>query len=517
MAESQTTDLLYGHPGEPYYDKDSKTWSFKRRIGISQKPVVSRSFPYTHKIAAQEIRSLGSPVQVLPAVNSTNSIRAGALGRLEGRKELLQHYPEIVPAAFLPSGWDMRVDGAENQLIESVQLSEAVQDLAEAHSTSDLFAFGRISNLIHGTTNKLDADARYPRLLAVVAGIHREVLRLILLSNERIKWNVPQSLELEASTAYEGEEGFWLGDGQPIQQVIFAQGTKRAETLLAARTPSSIHFFHPQLCSDPVSPARPQRRKLRLPASRLDANHVVSLHAKRAGLALFTDVAFSPFKAHQFAVVDEDGTWSVWLFDRPDMKSKNWSASMTHRCNLYTNTDTIPDNVEVLQDRWAKIVWATDFTTLFVASRREVRVLGIKDQAKSLPILNFELLKPSDWILDVKQYLSDPGKVFVLTSTRLCLLQVHTQAEKSMGRTSPTALLHCSWVHFRDPNDFSLSLDVFQSSSLSASFDASKTPHGPLRSLRILDKNPEKENSTNLLRHPSRTAASGDKSQSIAL
>ena len=75
---------------------------------------------------------------------------------------------------------------------------------------------------------------------------------------------------------------------------------------------------------------------------------------------------------------------------------------------------------------------------------------------RSVPDL--QLAKNLDWILDIQQSPNNQNHVLIVTSSRLFMLEIRPSPEDSSAWDS--AIILVSWVHFRNPQDTSLSMCV---------------------------------------------------------
>ena len=341
-------------------------------------------------------------------------------------------------------------------------MSEAVESTIAKHDPmdSDLFAYGRINNVLVPRKQDIYDTNRYIRVLAMACGPTREVLKLTLLSREISRWNDNRNPILQAYTAYSGEEGFWTGNHGRIHQTTFAEGTKQHQSWLAVRYDDAVIFFKPRVYPDSIIPMNGRNKGLQLPSSRLDANPVLVLQARDLGGASFSYVSFSPWNPCQIVIIDHDGDWSVV---HVDFKAKDpvWSVSIA---SSHAPETPRPETPSQSGDGWARALWAGDSNTLIVATRRRLELFHVRDEARNLDIPDILALAESgDWILDVRRCSDSQDQLFVVTSSRLFWLRV-ILSEVFVKSNSNSASLQMllSWVHFRDPSDTSLSLSIVE-------------------------------------------------------
>jgi RNA polymerase I-specific transcription initiation factor RRN6 len=188
----------------------------------------------------------------------------------------------------------------------------------------------------------------------------------------------------------------------------------------------------------------------------IQPNPILSIHQNDTGGFPHVDVAFNPDFQLQLALVDQSQTWSVWDIEhRPRLGTYTASCMVRGRINELEDADTTG------QDGWARILWVADITTLLVCNRRHMSIVSIKGGSTSyLPCSETFSERSADWILDVKQHPEDRHRVFVLTSTRLTLIEVTAPSELLSSAAGAGAKILLSWRHYRGAEDFTLGLSV---------------------------------------------------------
>ena len=431
MSEACPLDLNYGHFGEPSYDPENHEWHFPRQPGRTR-----------------ELKPVGKPVRALqsPLCGPTAHILS-ATDRAQNIKNLTRRYPELLPASSLLPGL--------------AQVSEVVNEITSSHdpTVSELLAFGEA----------VDRDSRghgskTAPVIAVAGGAAGEAVRLVLLRNAKLGWEDSKNIRLSAFSSKGGEEGWWFGNGSPIQQLGFAESDGRPSSWLAVRNHGAISVLRPQFrryadmlpLSHPVS--------ARTPPSRLDANCILTLEIDKANGVPYSDVAFNPWYNQQIATIDQKGGWAVWDIEKIEKHAKGsryWTERKVRVGNLL---DGLPEEKKPtfrVADGWGAVLWAGDLSTILVADRRMLAVFDITGNPRRLIAPNLVSSATSEWILDVKRSSKEPTHVFVMTTFRLFWLQVAGSAG-NLGDEEMAAGAKCllSWRHFRDPEDISLSLRV---------------------------------------------------------
>ena len=432
MSEACPLGLNYGHFGEPSYDSENHEWHFPRQPGRTR-----------------ELRLIGQPVRAFQSPLYAPSAHVqSATERARNIKDLTHQYPELLPASSLFPGLG--------------QVSEVVDDITSSHdpTISELLAIGEAVD----ADNKGHRGLRTVSIAAAAGGTAGEAVRLVLLNNLKLGWEDSKNIRLSAFSSRGGEEGWWYGNGSPVQQLVFAEAEGRPSTWLAVRYHGAIAVLRPELRRNayipPLAPAASNRNT----PSRINANHIMTLRNDHAYDVPYSDVTFNPWYNQQIATIDQKGFWAVWDIEKRDKQAKGtrfWNVKKTLYGELF---DGLPEG-ETLNssaaDGWGVILWAGDPSRIIVASRRIFAVLDITGNPRRL--LSPKLLSSttSEWILDVKRSSKDLTHVFVITTLSIFWLQI-TSSAGIYDVEEPAVGAKCllSWRHFRDPEDISLSLGV---------------------------------------------------------
>ncbi len=433
MSEACPLGLNYGHFGEPSYDSENHEWHFPRQPGRTREL----------KQIGQPVRALQSPLRWPPAHVQS------ATERTRNIKLLTHQYPELGPASFL--------------LPELAQISEVVDHVTSVHdpTVSELLAIGEA----------VDVDNKNRRstlpIAAVAGGAAGEAVRLILLSNEKQGWEDSKNIRLSTFSSKGGEEGWWSGNGSPIQQLIFAEAEGRSSSWLAVRYHGAISVLRPQLRRNADTLSFAYAASTRNPPSRLNANHIVTLSIDQGNHVPYSDVAFNPWYNQQIATIDQKGAWAIWDIEKLGKQDKGrrfWTVKKIRGGGLL---DSLPEGPEgetmnsSIADGWGVVLWAGDLSTIVVASRRMLAVFDVTGDPKLLSTPRLISTTTSEWILDVNRSSTDLTHVFVTTTSSVFWLQVVASAGYHEGQEMAAgAKCLLSWRHFRDPEDISLSLQI---------------------------------------------------------
>lgn len=277
------------------------------------------------------------------------------------------------------------------------------------------------------------------------------------------------TLELKHQTTWmrvpsigETEATGWLAGGAPVRQICFARTIDEKPTWMAARFPDSTTILRPIYHRDPV-PIQIHREKGRVLSngaynSRLDPNPLVQISNSRTGGFAHADVTFNPWYQRQFAIVDQQGNWTIWDVSGRHRRNKgNWAATCVKSGSLpwFDIGDSLDLDDQPRHDGWVAIEWAGNVKTLIVSDRRCPMLYRLEgDQVWSVSI-ELGLKIKSEWILDMKRSPLNVSHFFILTTTRIFWLDVTPSPE---GDTGPSLYPRLSWRHFRDPEDMTLQL-----------------------------------------------------------
>lgn len=431
MSEACPLGLNYGHFGEPDYDSENHKWHFPRQPGRTR-----------------ELKLIGQPVRALQSsVCAPTAHVQSATERTHNIKDLTNQYPELLPASSLLPGL--------------AQVSEVVDDVTSSHDPvrSKLLAIGEA----------VDSDSKRRGLktlsvAAVAGGGAGEAVRLILLTKHKLGWEGSKNIQLSTFSSEGGEEGWWYGNGSPIQQLVFAEAQGRPSSWLAVRHHGAISVLRPELRRDPGILSLAQSPSIRNTPSRLNANHVVTLSIGQAHNVPFSDVAFNPWYNQQIATIDQEGAWAVWDIEKVEKQAKGRRFWTVKQIRLGRLLDGLPEgetSTSSLLDGWGVVLWAGDLSTIIVASRRMLAVFDITGDPRRLLAPNIVSTTTAEWILDVKRSPKDSTHVFVTTTSSIFWLQVTSSAHTHHGEeVAVGAKCLLSWRHFRDPEDISLGLEV---------------------------------------------------------
>lgn len=431
MAKPPPNDLNYGHLGKGSYSVDSKSWIFGRAPG--QGRALRQLGPWKTTFA---------PIKQLHTSTSTEHTHEEIQ---QAARSLSRTDPDVSPSLeFIP-----RLAAVSTAIVNSLNTYDP--------AVGDLLSYGSVTTTgAKGFNRKRERD-----IVAIPSGQSGNILRLVAPEKERQGWLGDSTIWLEGRALGEGESGYWVGDGAPIQQLCFDQSGELSQ-FLAARFSDKTVFFHPTR-NKHRQPATPSRL-YKLPSSHIDPKPILSLLVKETGGTPHADVAFNPKCQRQFGLIDQKGNWTIWDIESSWKKQEG----TTERIIVYSVSCTTCGHISLLeaeeehgarQDGWGRILWIGDVTTILVCDRRRLEVFDVGGSQSTLlesPSLVSD--RSAEWILDVKRNPCNEHRFFVLTSTRLFLMAVTTSSNKHEEESTPGASILLSWTHFRELEDVSLQL-----------------------------------------------------------
>ncbi len=410
----------------------------------------------------RQLKPIGQPTVAFEAslAQDSSSTTQSAVARTRIIKKLAKAYPELVPGTSLLPGL--------------AQTSEIVCEATSRYdpSVSELLVFGTALNRDNPRTGSTTVP-----IVATAGGEAGEAVRLACVGKKRVGWHGNTTIGLTCSEVQDKEQGWWSGNGGPVQQLSFAEDEGNSSPWLAVRCPGATSILHPVLRRSTVLPVSPYSsiRAGLYQASRLDPNPVAILPTEITAGAPHADVSFNPWYEKQLAIVDQGGRWSVWDIEYKNKRRDIWTVKAGRVGSIQDGQiqGLGPSNIDA--DGWGSILWAYNVHTLLVFGRRTFMLYNLKDDSERLVGPDLALATGQDWILGVKRSPSDKCHVFVVTSSRIFWLRINGfggMKEKEKGNPDIGAKILLSWRHFRDQDDASLGLNVLR--------DTEHTPAPPV-------------------------------------
>jgi RNA polymerase I-specific transcription initiation factor RRN6 len=326
---------------------------------------------------------------------------------------------------------------------------------AETRRTdSPLLAVGRAMNMASSSGKNT------VQVLAMASGEAGHLLRLLKPQVEDCTWGDNSSVSLRVLNLAVSENGYWHADGGAIEQVVFATDDEGANTSwLGVRKLESTTIFRPVYLDDLMPSKVTSVLARQYPPSRLSPNPILTLKIDRTGGRYHADMAFNPWYVQQFAVIDEKGYWSIWDVEGQKRKQKRLAPGKVG--HIYDDQDAsaaAPDPTNY--DGWGRILWAGDVSTIVICNRRHLAVFDLKSRPTRLQTPELVGAGSPGWILDVKRSPAQLDHLYVLTSSRLFLLQISSAGEGKRALRGAQILLSCP--HFRDADDNNIRFELLQ-------------------------------------------------------
>ena len=350
----------------------------------------------------------------------------------------------LAPAAFL--------------LPQLAQISEAILDSTSVADslTSNLLAFGKAAKLHKGGLRKKTVD-----IAAIASGSNGENVQLLRLNKDDFHWHREGDARLSSDTLRNAKSGLWTVSDCPIQQLCFSEGGDESGDWLAVRSSDITTILKPVLQVVPLdteSSARNPEPASSAGAHYLNPNPVLILETQRTGGEAHVDVAFNPWNAYQFGVLDTHGRWSIWNIDDCHQRKDLWSLRLG--ASSHGLDDVILGEPIEVEDGWGALLWAGDSNTIVTVNRTAVTFYSIATTTQLLISPDLGLVRQHEWVLDIKRSPVNVAHIFILTSLRILWINIIEHEKDSQRAETPCAELLLSIRHFRSPGDKSLQLHM---------------------------------------------------------
>ena len=410
MSEARFYGLNYGHLGRPCYDENSQKWHFGRS-----------------RIIDRHFEQLGQPLVLFqPSPDRVDPHAQYANERVRNIKKLTSEFPELQPSVpLLPN------IAAVSETLETNTFQDA--------GKSDLLAYGQADAVRYHSRKR-------PKPLVVIPDLTLSgSLWFVLLVGENLQWDKDSKVSLRNVTAGGGIVCHWYEYSSPVQQLVFAEVQGRSESWLAVRYPQAIAVLRPVV--------RPTGED-----SSLDPNQIVTLQDEASHATSFCDVAFNPQNPQQIATIDERGTWSIWSLDRPTLNRPLWRSEKVFTGRAFVRSLSERKYLSGARFEWCTVCWIGNSGAICVASRNNLSVVVPEGERRLCDVPEVLSKKSFDQILELKTGPLASSTVFVLTQKAIFWLRMSDLD----GSETPHLQHLLSWDHFRDLNDISLKLNVFE-------------------------------------------------------
>ena len=422
----------YGYPGEAHYSLERHEWQFTRKLG----------FPERFRLLEGPTLTLASGFGGEPR----NSFESACV-RNQSVQKITSKYPQTKGAARL--------------LPPILQSSSPVETHYTSHDPfeSDLLAFGHATDVDRSSFGNLERI----HLAAIPGGELKDNVVLVCLNEDQFGWQDQDDSHLSSTTFRKGERTTWHGQRGPIKQLCFSPHRPGNRIWLAVRFFGATVILQPAFHrDDKVGNSVPKAREGVADnwSSRIQPNETVVLPIKNTGGASHSDVAFNPFAADQFAVIDQEGSWSIFNIERRRRRQDLWDLRLWKSGYIDENDQDAADSSSVLKDGFGRISWVRDSDTLFVASRTSLALFSLQGSVKRLAVPTLVTAEKAEYILDAKADPVDNTLVYVVTSTRIICLGMYAHGNSGDLNLTAGAKVFSSWRHLRSFADLSLRVSI---------------------------------------------------------
>jgi len=448
----ETNALTYGHLGTATYEEKDHQWTFLRNLDPQDEGPDLGDGPLHWKLIheRERIRQFGGtgPASIIPL-----QLRTLDQG---GFNELLKRAPEAVLALT-------ELDASEY----------AAEALPHALSDGDDKPLGYLTfgNAFRPGEHGVHAAFLSTSVAALSVGINDEAVMLLTLGTEKVSPTQDSDTELtwEVPTLSDEHVAVWKTSAEPVEQLCFADDGGRPR--LMVRKGSCLSIFEPQVRSTSVYPHRHLAMSDRgqLKPSMLDVNPVLTIPMSRTGGHSHADTSFHPRDSNLLAIVDARGNWSIWRIrsvqqaraTRPLSRAQLQSSGRLCAPELAERARPPTPSC----DEWHQIRWLRSaegvFDRLLVCNRHMAVVFDLQGEVVGVANMRLGPRRVGNQIIDVRQSAVRPEFCFVLTTTRLMLMDSAHVGWKDPSDREPLTLV-CSWNHFRNPSDLSLRMSLLE-------------------------------------------------------
>lgn len=316
---------------------------------------------------------------------------------------------------------------------------------------------------------KIYAD-RSINVLAVAHGEAGHILRLIKPRVEDHTWDGDDSVKLRLLNPSTSEDGYWLDGAGSIEQIVFSSGVEGDRSWLAVRKLASTTILQPLYQRTPAPTRVPPGFQDKYRPSLLDPNPAVTITSTMTNGRNHADVAFNPWYPRQFAVLDEEGYWSAW--DVEGRKRAGSKIATPGKSGYILDDRASSDtSLDIASNGWGRIFWAGNVSTIIVCNDRHLAVFDLK--AHPIRLRSPDLVPNGSFgrILEVKRSPLQHDKVFVLTNSRLFLLQINATGDwqDDTDKTAGARII-MSCLHYREAQGNLLKLELHEEGDVCTAF-----------------------------------------------
>ncbi|KAL2396221.1 hypothetical protein ABEF95_011776 [Exophiala dermatitidis] len=495
----ETNALNYGHLGTATYDEQHHTWHFLRQN--RGRPKVDSRGQAHHDPDEDSLPQGQHSTAHRPSLFSIvhDSIRAHDHGDLtdsvQGKWKGLRESEAIADAG---SGNEAKrtADARKNTFLKQVpdaafaildRRSAALSPLQLVNAAGTLqgrnvIAFGNARSPASRDT----PIKRLHPLVAFPAGASGETLRLVGLDAYHVSFSDVSGLKETCKVPGIGREitGEWTKSAEPILHIVPCPNSQYRTQLIVVKA-SEISILRPLMVEHTSPRSAEEDFDDGLNDTRLlvDPGLVVTLPSSRTGGSPHAHAACNPQDRSLLAVVGSEGLWSIWKVKG----TRSRSARVLYRAQLQCSNDlglalgNSPSAAAMPHyDGWHRVCWLVGeqgfVDRILVCNRRKAAVFDVTGKSVGSVDLRLGPLSAGNQILDIKNSDRRKDHVIVLTTSRLLIFSSSEISWKDRAGVEPLALV-CSWNHYRDRDDLSLRMSLWESTQVTSVLIWSRTNH----------------------------------------
>ncbi|KAI2468276.1 hypothetical protein F4781DRAFT_432549 [Annulohypoxylon bovei var. microspora] len=366
---------------------------------------------------------------------------------------------------------------------------------SQAHESelwsSSLFAIGELTD-----TSDPQRVSGAP-LVAIVTGEANDVLRLAKPGVEEWQWRDDDNVILGFGDLTEEDDSVLFREefAGPIRRLKSVVDSKRYDPTrwIVVQRDSGTRVFQPEYRLAPTISSYDRGGKI----SRIAANPLLFLSKNQTGGNSHSDFSFNPgvrSKPPQLGLIDECGFWSIWDVTHKARSSRKPKVHLSKCGHIEQGVMSCLPSKGTGEPQWHKMLWvgcssdnSQEFileedadnpeaqgpfsqlvrsSTLLLCNAKLIRLLDLENNSV-LPSLPFIAERGRDYVLDVHQNPRDTGHFFVLTTSKLFVVRVHSVPRQDWGNVQKQWNIVMAISHLRDGFDLSLKLTVAPGAALS--------------------------------------------------
>lgn len=445
----ETNALGYGHFGTATYDDENQSWTFLRQrkarlpLASDEEGRVNPRYSAAFQLVHERLLTFDRPPS-----GDHSTLHDGA-------NRLLKRTPDAaVAAASEPSS--------------VLTPSAHPRDESRTRPLGSVLAFGNARAPFEpGMHNNEPAVPT----LAFPAGHGNERLRLVPLETKQLSINYDGDSQefCTVPSAASAAAGIWNSSADPIQEV--SSPSPREGTQFLVVKPSGTSLLRPLVTRDSLPRHTASNRVGDLadvPGRLLDPCLVVHIPSSRTGGYPHAHAATNPRDHHSIAIVDIRGQWSIWQLRGKRARS----ARLLYRVRLQSHNDlghighqASDFHTSPRMSEWHRVCWLLgeedSGDQVLVCNRQCAAVFSDKGEYVGPVDMRLGSGSVRSLILDVKSSTRRRDHIYVLTTSRLMIFTSSEVSWKDKSGAEPLVLV-CSWNHYRDRTDTSLSMRLLE-------------------------------------------------------